>query len=91
MPSSFVIAYTNGEAGNRHTVRVDPVSLVVAAVADHDEATLRRVLHPYLHWTDGPLRLRGRNHVLAHLATLTSVDPPASIELRDGQIYRWTG
>ncbi|GLZ32355.1 hypothetical protein Lesp02_45430 [Lentzea sp. NBRC 105346] len=69
---------------------MDLESVVAEAVAAHDEVTLKRVLHPYLHWTDGPLRLRGRNNVLAHLRALSHLDPPASVEVRDGQIYRWT-
>jgi hypothetical protein len=47
-------------------------------------------LHPYLHWR---LRSRavihGRVKVLAMLAERTDREAPSSVELRDGQIYRW--
>jgi hypothetical protein len=45
---------------------------------------VRRVLHPYLHWT-----LRGRNQVIAMLECGGTLAAPARVELRDGQIYRW--
>jgi len=53
----------------RHAQGMD--DLVVAAhgaMAARDWATLRLMLHPYLHWreTDGTV-LRGRNNVLAML------------------------
>jgi hypothetical protein len=48
-------------------------------------------LHPYLHWADGNGRtIRGRSKVLAMLAQAAHAPAWArSIELRDGQIYRW--
>jgi len=49
------------------------------------------MLHPYLHWTDGNGKTtRGRSKVMA-LLELAAEPPtePASIEVRDGQIYRW--
>ena len=64
---------------------------VYAALVDHDRATLRMLLHPYLHWTgvDG-VTIRGRTKVLALLDNQeTAPEPPAAVELRDGQIYRW--
>ena len=49
------------------------------------------MLHPYLHWTDdGGVTRRGRNVVLAMLKQAAAPPAePASVELRDGQIYRW--
>jgi len=67
------------------------VNAVYAALADQDRATLRLLLHPYLHWTgaDGII-IRGRSKVLAHLDDLgTPPERPMSVELRDGQVYRW--
>jgi len=62
-----------------------------AAIAAGDWKAVRSLLHPYLHWTDSDGRtFRGRSKVLAMLEQ--AVQPPAearSIELRDGQIYRW--
>ncbi len=49
---------------------------------------LRPLLHPYLHFTDGSVSLRGRSQVLTWLRE-HRVRPPADVEVRDGQIYRW--
>jgi hypothetical protein len=61
-------------------------------MVDRDWATLRPLLHPYLHWTrpDGGVTIRGRTKVLAML-TERHIPParPASVELRDNQVYRW--
>jgi hypothetical protein len=67
------------------------VEAVYAALADPDRAGLRLLLHPYLHWTgvDG-VTVRGRTKVLALLAGQGAPpEPPAAVEMRDGQIYRW--
>ena len=63
----------------------------LAAVEHQDWALLKQVLHPYLHWSEHGVTTRGRVKVLAHLAARPVLDPPASYELRDGQIYRWVG
>jgi hypothetical protein len=47
------------------------------------------LLHPYLHWQDRKVALRGRVNVLAHLRSVPTPRPPTSVEIRDGQIYRW--
>ena len=62
-----------------------------AAIIAGDWDALRPLLHPYLHWTDRTGRtLRGRSKVLAMLHQAAQAPAPArSIELRDGQIYRW--
>ena len=52
-----------------------------------DETLL--LLHPYLHWRDGDVALRGRKHVLAHLREHPAPKPPREVEVRDGQVYRW--
>jgi hypothetical protein len=61
------------------------------AIEREDWGALRLVLHPYLHWSDGAARLRGRTKVLEHLAAHRPAGPPREYELRDGQIYRWSG
>jgi hypothetical protein len=69
----------------------DVVTRVQAALAAGDWAAVRPLLHPYLHWTaaDGSV-LRGRTRVLAMLqASPGAPPPPRSVELRDGQVYRW--
>jgi len=62
-----------------------------AAIAAGDWETARSLLHPYLHWTDSDGRtVRGRTKVLTMLRQATQAPAKAqSIELRDGQIYRW--
>lgn len=62
---------------------------VTAAIERQDWDHLCAILHPYLHWTlrDGQT-LRGRRNVLAYLSHATA-GLPASMELRDGQVYRW--
>lgn len=66
------------------------VAAVLRAVAAGEGAVLRQALHPYLHWTEDGRTLRGRNTVLAALATRHRLVPPLPVELRDGQVYRWT-
>ena len=66
------------------------VQAVYAALAEDDRVGLRLLLHPYLHRTgvDG-VTVRGRTKVLALLDLGAPPEPPAAVELRDGQIYRW--
>jgi hypothetical protein len=61
-----------------------------AAITARDWSALKALLHPYLHWVhaDGQV-LRGRTRVIAMLQATEAPDEPASVELRDGQIYRW--
>lgn len=56
---------------------------------DHGEARL--LLHPYVRWSEGPVEVRGRNQVLRHLRELPPPRPPDAVEVRDGQVYRWSG
>ena len=65
------------------------VQQALDALAAGDDAQIRETLHPYLHWTraDGQV-IRGRSRMLAELAGALPA-APASIELRDGQVYRW--
>ena len=68
----------------------DVASQAHAALAARDWATVHLLLRPDLHWTDTEGHvLRGRSNVLAMLQHVDAVDLPASVELRDGQIYRW--
>jgi hypothetical protein len=70
---------------------VEPiVDRVLDAVRRRDWDTVRLALHPYLHWdlADGRT-IRGRSKVLAMLVDAPTPAPPSSVELRDGQIYRW--
>ena len=60
------------------------------AIERQDWDALRWMLHPYIHWSDHGEKMRGRSKVMAHLTAHPVAIAPASYELRDGQIYRWT-
>ena len=71
---------------------MDAVDDALALWYSGDRVGFRLALHPYLHWTtaDGDT-VRGRDNVLTLLeARADGLRRPASYELRDGQIYRWT-
>ena len=74
---------------DRGTGEPSPVRDVLAAAERRDWARLKPLLHPYLHWTEAGVTIRGRTKVLAHLASGQAPVGPSSCELRDGQIYRW--
>ena len=69
----------------------DVVAAAHAAMTARHWAVLRPLLHPYLHWTDATGTVtRGRTRVLELLlGERTPPGRPASVELRDGQVYRW--
>ncbi len=71
----------------------DPVDQVVrdtlAALEHRDWELMKRVLHPYVRWTQDTTTIQGRTKVLAYLAEHDAASPPTGCELRDGQIYRW--
>ena len=70
---------------------MDPViDEVLEAIRARERERLRLLLHPYLHWTDADgVTTRGRTKVAARLFERPPATPPASYELRDGQVYRW--
>jgi hypothetical protein len=51
---------------------------------------VRPLLHPYLRFEDGDVSLRGRTKVMDHLRGHPTPKPPTDVEVRDGQVYRWT-
>jgi hypothetical protein len=66
------------------------VTTVIGAVAGEEWVVLRRVLHPYLRFTDERGRTtRGRTKVIALLRMSETLERPSEVELRDGQVYRW--
>jgi hypothetical protein len=67
-----------------------PAAVAWSAIDAAEWGELRPSLHPHLHWTDGRVSLRGRSKVLSHLQGHPTPKPPADVEVRDGQIYRWT-
>ena len=69
----------------------DVAEQVYQSIVEQDWDVVRLLLHPYLHWT-GPddVTIRGRTNVLAMLTERQRPpERPASVELRDNQIYRW--
>ena len=67
-----------------------PTAAAWAAIDAGEWGELRPLLHPYLYWHDGAVALRGRSRVLAHLQQVPTPRPPTEVEVREGQIYRWT-
>jgi hypothetical protein len=67
-----------------------PTASAWAAIdaGEWDEA--RSLLHPDVHWSDGALDLRGRRRVLEHLRAHPTPRPPTRVEVRDGQVHRWS-
>ena len=66
-----------------------PAAAAWAAIDAEEWDQARLLLHPYLHFTDGAVRLRGRTQVLRHLRVAATPKPPTQVEIRDDQIYRW--
>jgi hypothetical protein len=66
-----------------------PAARVWDLLDRQDRQAARPLLHPYVRWHDGSLRLRGRSNVLAHLARSPTPRPPDQVEVRDGQVARW--
>jgi hypothetical protein len=68
-----------------------PAIAAWAAIDSGEWGELRLLLHPDLHWHDKHSELRGRSKVLAHLQQVPTPKPPTKVEIRDGQVYRWSG
>jgi hypothetical protein len=66
-----------------------PAMAAYAFVEAGSWGELRSLLHPYLQFSDGAVSLRGRSKVLAWLRE-HGARPPTEVEVRDGQIYRWS-
>ena len=69
----------------------EPERQFLAALDRGDAEATRLALHPYVRWTspDGTV-IFGRRRVLDMLATRGRLEEPLSVQVRDGQIYRWT-
>ncbi len=66
-----------------------PAAAAWNAMDSGDRETLLPLLHPSVHFADGDVVLRGRLRLLDHLRSHPTPRPPTSVEVRDGQIYRW--
>jgi hypothetical protein len=67
-----------------------PTAAAWAAMDAGEWGELRPLLHPRLHWHDRDVDLHGRTQVLRHLQAHPTPRPPAEVEVRDGQLHRWT-
>jgi hypothetical protein len=67
-----------------------PTAAAWAAIDAGEWGELRPLLHPDVGWLDGEVALRGRSNVLTHLQQVPTPKPPATVEIRDGQVYRWS-
>jgi hypothetical protein len=67
-----------------------PAAAAWAAIDVGEWDDVRRLLHPSLHFEAGTVVLRGRDAVLEHLRTHPTPKPPAAVEVRDGQLFRWS-
>ena len=70
--------------------RVEIIEAVLGAVERREWSQVKTLLHPYLHWKEPGVAIRGRTKVLARLAAGPLPGAPSSCELRDGQVYRWS-
>jgi hypothetical protein len=67
-----------------------PAAAAWSAIEAGEWGEVRDLLHPHLHWTDRAVALRGRAQVLEHLRAHPTPRPPVDVQVRDGQVYRWT-
>ena len=67
-----------------------PAAAAWAALDAQEWGELRPLLHPLVDWRDGAVALRGRAQVLRHLQQVPTPRPPTEVEVRDGQLYRWS-
>lgn len=68
-----------------------PTARVWDLVERREWGEVRPLLHPYVRYDDGEAEIRGRSRLLAHWRDRPTPRPPAEAEVRDGQLYRWTG
>lgn len=67
-----------------------PAMAAWSFIDESDWARLSPLLHPDVHWQDRSVVLRGRLDVLSHLRQVPTPRPPTSVEVREGQVLRWT-
>ena len=67
-----------------------PAAVAWTAIEAGEWAEVRPLLHPQQLWSDGAHTHRGRSNVLEHLRAHPTPRPPLDVEVRDGQIPRWT-
>ncbi|MGH3361111.1 MAG: MmcQ/YjbR family DNA-binding protein [Nocardioides sp.] len=68
----------------------DPAAAAWSAMEEQEWGELRPLVHPDIRFTDGEVVLQGRAAVLRHLRDHPTPRPPAAVEVRDGQVWRWS-
>ena len=66
-----------------------PAARVWDLVERQEWGQVRELLHPQVELANRVGLVRGRSKVLAHLRDATRPQPPASVEVLNGQIRRW--
>ena len=67
-----------------------PTAPLWAAIEAGEWGEVRPRLHPRVTWRDGDLTMEGRSDVLDHLQNHPTPKPPTTVEVRDGQVSRWS-
>ncbi len=67
-----------------------PAAVVWHLVEQQEWGELRPLLHPQVRFDDGAVDVTGRSRLLAHLVAHPTPRPPTVVEVRDGQVYRWS-
>jgi hypothetical protein len=67
-----------------------PTARAWAALDVGDWGSARPLFHPYVHFDDRAVSVRGRTDLARHLAEHPRPRPPSHVEVRDGQVYRWS-
>jgi hypothetical protein len=67
-----------------------PTAALWAAIEAGQWGEVRSWLHPRVTWRDRDLTIDGRSDVLDHLRNHPTPKPPAAVEIRAGQVWRWT-
>lgn len=67
-----------------------PAAALWNALDSGDLATARSLIHPDIQVTSGRESLTGRRELLAWVAERGALKPPAEVEIRGHQVYRWT-
>ena len=67
-----------------------PTAAVWAAIEAEEWHEVQAGLHPRVVWRDRELALEGRSEVLDHLRNHPTPRPPTTVEICDGQVWRWT-
>jgi hypothetical protein len=66
-----------------------PTAALWSAIESGEWDGVNARLHPEVVWRDGRVGLEGRTDVVAYLRSHPTPRPPTTVEVRDGQVWRW--